>query len=396
MSRPVNQVVRTLPPNVDRPTWIEIDRKRLWGNVAALRERIGEATTLIGVVKANAYGHDAALVAPEIIAAGVDRLAVAAVNEGDRLRRNGVEAPIHILGYTPSELTPLLLADRLIPTVYDWGNLLDLDGAARQAGERLNVHVKVDTGMHRLGLSPAETPDFLRQTRTLSSIHVEGLFTHFASADEVDDSPTDVQMEQMNLLLAHLTAEGLRPSLVHAANSAALLRRDGTHFDGVRAGIALYGLQPGPGAPLGSEFQPILSWKCRIAQVRDIAIGEGVSYGAEWRADRPSQIAVIPVGYADGFPRGPRSWHSVLIRGQRAPVIGRVCMDQAMVDVTDISARHGSPEIGEEVVLIGRQGAEEISVDEVAESTGTINYEVVSRILDRVPRIGIGDIVNEA
>ena len=371
-----------------RPTWIEIDGDALANNLRRLRTIIGPEPLLTTVVKANAYGHDARIVAPIAERNGADRFAVAAVAEGVELRECDIEKPILVLGYTPARLGREAARNRLQLTVYDLEHARQLNNAARGADATLTVHVKVNTGMNRLGVNAEAAPHLLRALQTLPNLRVEGIFTHFASSDLLDKRSAYQQFSVFELLLAELDRAGLRPPIAHAANSAATLTMPQTHLEMVRCGIALYGLDPDVDeTPLPHGFRPALAWKAEVAQVRILAPGDGVSYGHEFVADRPMTVAVIPVGYADGFPRRPRTWESVLIRGHLAPLLGRVCMDQAVVDVTAIAAQSGDVHIGEEVVLIGRQRGTELSAAEAGRRTGTINYDVVSRILARVPRV---------
>jgi alanine racemase len=261
----------------------------------------------------------------------------------------------------------------------------EIAAAARQLGKRARVHLKVNTGMNRLGVTPDEAAPLLRAMGQLDRLEVEGIFTHFATSD-TDRDFAEVQFGVFATLLDELGAAGLRPPIAHAANSAATLTMPHTHLDMVRCGITLYGLDPDEDdTPLPAGFVPALSWKAQVAQVRHLQVGDAVSYGREFVADRPMTVATIPVGYADGFPRRPYHWGSVLIHGQFAPILGRVCMDQCVVDVTQIAAVE-SVRQGDEVVIIGRQGEAEISAAEAGRRIGTINYDVVSRILARVPR----------
>jgi alanine racemase len=343
------------------------------------------------VVKANAYGHGATLVAPAALAAGADRLAVAAVNEGIDLRAAGIEAPILVMGYAPGWQAEDLVRYRLTAALYDWEVAQAFNAVAQSLGSTLSVHVKVDTGMRRLGLYPADVPAFLQQLATLPSIDVEGIYTHFSTADEADKSFSRRQIGEFVSMLETSTALGVRPPLVHSANSAATLSLADAHFDGVRCGISIYGLHPSAETPLPGGFCPALRWVARIAQIKDLNPGDAVSYGNTYIADRPRTLAVIPVGYADGFPRAPRTWGSVLIGGRLAPIRGRVCMDQTMADITDILAEGASIRVGDEVVLIGAQGNAHLRAEDVAGQLGTINYEVVSRLMARIPRVAKND-----
>jgi len=373
-----------------RPAWIEIDEGALANNVRQIRRLIGPQRLLAGVVKANAYGHGAIPVARQILAAGADRLAVATLSEALELRTAGIDAPILVLGYTPPRQAAEVVRAGVTATVYDVETAQALAEAAAQQGVRAAVHVKVNTGMNRLGLDPEDAPAFLEALRAMATLEAEGVFTHFATSD-TDRAFALVQAARFGAMIAALEAAGLRPPLVHAANSAATLTLPETHFDMVRCGIALYGLDPDEEmTPLPAGFRPVLSWKAEVAQVRTLPPGAGVSYGLEFVTRRSSTLAVIPVGYADGFPRRPLTWGGVLIHGKEAPIVGRVCMDQSLVDVTDIAAAGEPVRQGDLVVLIGRQGEAAISAEEAARRIGTINYDVVSRILARVPRIMVG------
>jgi alanine racemase len=244
------------------------------------------------------------------------------------------------------------------------------------------VHIKVDTGMIRLGLAPDAVPAFIERLRDLPNVRVEGLFTHFATADEEDASFLNEQWTRFNTLISDLERSGDRPPIVHAGNSAAGLRYPQTRYDVVRAGIALYGLDSSAAAPAPADLLPVMSFHTEVAQVREVPPGTPISYGGLFVTARRSLIATIPVGYADGFRRAPAAWQQVLVNGRRAPVVGRVCMDYTMIDVTDC----GAVVRGDPVVLIGAQGDEQISAEQVAAWLGTSNYEVVSAILPRVPR----------
>jgi alanine racemase len=257
--------------------------------------------------------------------------------------------------------------------------------AAQALNRSVPVHVKVDTGMHRLGVNYQTAAEFVRTVRGLPNLDVTGIFTHFAMADELTERAirtTDLQIDRFNSVLADLESTGERPPVAHAANSAALLTRPDALYDMVRPGIAVYGLPPAPDIEI-SGLIPALSWKSQVAQVHSLGPGEHVGYGHEWSSAGESRIATVPVGYADGFRRGPTTWKHILIRGQRAPVIGRVSMDQIGVDVTHVP----SVRTGDQAVLIGTQGSEQLPTTQIAEWLGTSVYEVVAEILARVPRV---------
>lgn len=374
-----------VPLKTSRPTWIEIDRGALVNNVRQVRKLLRSTCLLTGVVKANAYGHGAVATSRILVEAGVDRLAVAALSEALELRAGGISVPILVLGYTPGALAADAVTQDVTLAVYDLEVAAEIAAAAQTLGKRARVHLKVNSGMNRLGVAPEEAPELLAAMGALEGLEVEGIFTHFATSD-TDRDFAEVQFRRFASLLEELAAAGLRPPLAHAANSAATLTMPHTHLDMVRCGIVLYGLDPDlEGTPLPPTFKPALSWKAQVAQLRQLQPGDAVSYGREFIADRPMAVATIPVGYADGFPRRPFTWGSVLIHGQAAPILGRVCMDQCVVDVTAIAAQQPVRR-GDEVVIIGRQGSAEISAAEAGQRIGTINYDVVCRIMARVPR----------
>lgn len=379
-----------------RPTWLEIDRQALLQNFNLLRRHISATTRLMAVVKANAYGHGAVNSAQLLQQAGADYFGVATLTEALELRNAGIQQAIVVMGYTPPWLAAQLVQAGVTATVYDLETVAALAATAQAQQTQAVVHVKVNTGMNRLGLPPEAVADFLRALQAFPTIRVEGIFTHFADADQPAQHFTQLQLDRFRALLTTLASAGLRPPLAHAANSAATLTLPAAHLEMVRCGIALYGLHPDPvQAPLPAAFQPVLSWKARIAQVLALAPGDSVSYGRTFVATQPMIAAVLPVGYADGFPRAPVHWGAVLIHGQAAPILGRVCMDQCIVDVTAIAAlaeQRGAAPVrqGDEVVLIGRQGAATLTAESVAHRQSTINYEVVSRILARVPRLMVG------
>jgi alanine racemase len=368
----------------DRPTWLEIDHGAIGRNVRRLRTMVAPAQVM-AVLKADAYGHGASGVAHTAINNGATWCGVACLSEAEALRRAGIQAPILILGYTPAWQARRAIRLGLSVTVFEEENALAFARAAGEVDGEARVHVKVDTGMHRLGIAPAGAPALLARLAKEPRVRIEGVFTHFATADDRSEdgrSAAATQLHRFQALLGELDAAGLRPPLVHAANSAAALTLAEARFDMVRTGIALYGLAPSDDVP-AEGLHPALAWKTQVAQVRRVAAGEAVGYARSWRADRPSTIAIIPVGYADGFRRAPAAWGDVLVRGRRAPVVGRVSMDQASIDVTNV------PEVrpGDEVVLIGEQRGDRISAEEVAAWLGTNTYEVVAEILPRVPRV---------
>ena len=365
-----------------RPTWLEVDLEAIAHNVRRVSEIIGPAVKVLAVLKADGYGHGAVRVARTALNNGACCLGVASINEGLVLRKAGVSAPILVLGFTPAWQAHELVLNGLTATVFDLDVARALSRAAGQLDSQVRVHIKVDTGMGRLGLLPDDVVPFALALRSLSHLELEGIFTHFSVAD-ADPDYTRWQVGRFQTVLDALTEEGIDPPLVHAANSAAILGLPESHFGMVRLGVAMYGLHPSPDLRCPPDFRPALSFKTEVAQVKTLAPGSYVSYGNTYQTTGRQRIAVIPVGYADGFRRAPRHWGEVLVRGRRAPIVGCVCMDQTMIDVTAIA----DVRQGDEVVLIGEQGGESITAEDVAGRLGTINYEVVSEILARVPRV---------
>jgi alanine racemase len=336
------------------------------------------------VLKADAYGHGAVRVAHTVLAHGARWLGVACLSEAVVLRQAGVDAPILVLGYLPQWQARPALLHGIACTVFSEEMAHALSSAAQDLRTTAHAHLKVDTGMGRLGLFPDDVLSFLERVGDLPGLEWQGILTHFSAADDADeDAYTEEQIGRFDALLEELEAAGHSFPLVHAANSAALSRFRRSRYNLVRPGILLYGLAPSPKAPLPERFRPALRFKTVVAQVKAFPPGSSISYGRSYRTEGERRIAVLPVGYADGFRRGPQHWGEVLVRGQRAPIVGRVCMDYSMVDVTHIEGVRP----GDEVVLIGQQGEDEITAEEVARRMGTINYEVVSQLLARVPRL---------
>ncbi len=366
-----------------RPTWLEVDLEAVGYNVRQIKELVGPAVEILAVLKADAYGHGALKVARTALNNGASCCGVASVNEGIRLREAGIDGRILVLGYTPAWLAKEALLRNLTLTLYDPEVARIYSQAGTELRRTARVHVKVDTGMGRLGLLPDQVIPFVEEIRDLPSLELEGIFTHFSVADEEDLGYTRWQLSRFQDVLRRLEQRGITFPLAHCANSAAVLRLPESHYDLVRLGLAMYGLRPSGQVTLPRGCRPALSWKTSIAQVKTLSAGSYVSYGNTYRTATEEAIAVIPVGYADGFRRAPTRWESVLIRGQRAPIVGTVCMDQTMINVDEIPGVR----VGDEVVLIGRQGDDEITTEQVAEWLGTINYEVISEILARVPRV---------
>ncbi len=365
-----------------RPTWIEVDKEAIAYNVRRFKEIIGPDVALMAVVKANAYGHGAVAISSTALLNGATYLGVASVNEATDLREAAINAPILVLGYTPPWAASQIIHYNLTLTLYDLEVARSFDRAAREMNATINVHIKIDSGMSRLGLLPDQVTPFFRSLRNLRNLNVEGIFTHFSSS-ESDPDYTHEQLKVFVDTLNPLKAAGYQFKYIHAANTAGTLNFPDARFDMVRVGIGLYGIDPGIETPLPGDFRPALTWKTTIAQVKTLSSGTFVGYNNTYQTRGEERIAVIPVGYADGFRRAPKNWGEVLVGGQRAPLVGRVSMDQTMIDVTNIP----DVNIGDEVVLIGRQGDDRITADDAAKQLGTSPYEVVSTILARVPRV---------
>lgn len=368
----------------ERPTWVEIDLAAIGHNVQRVKEMVGPRVEVMAVLKADAYGHGAIRVARTALLHGASMVATATLSEAVAMRDRGITCPILILGYTPPWQASEIVRAGLAATVFS-REFAEYLGQAAIAQRRppTPVHVKVDSGMGRLGVLPADVAPFVEEVRRIPGVEVEGIFTHLATADSADKTYARRQIATFQTVLDDLAARGIGFRYVHAANSAAILTLPEARFNLVRLGIAMHGLDPSPEAPCPTDFRRALTFRTQVAQVKPFQPGSCVSYGCRFVTERPSRIAVIPVGYGDGFRRGPRNWGEVLVHGSRAPIVGSVCMDMCMIDVTDVP---GEVKPGDEVILIGRQGGDRITVEDVAERFGTINYEVVTQILARVPR----------
>lgn len=360
-----------------RPTVVDIDLDAVRHNVRILKP---PAADLLAVVKGDGYGHGDAAVARAALEAGASRLGVALVEEGLGLRERGISAPILVLSELPPGSEKGALAAGLTPSVYTSEGLAAIADAARLLDGPVGVHLKLDTGMHRVGLwPPSQAPTFAERILEAGLI-LEGLWTHFAAAEE-DEAAT---REQLRLLLEArdaLDADGIRPTFLHTANSAATIALPETHLDLVRPGVALYGLDPGGGLGPAAGLRPALTWRSAVSMVKRLPAGERISYGWRYELDREANVATVPVGYDDGYRRELGGRADVLIGGRRHRVAGTVTMDQLVVDCGDAKVVPG-----DEVVLIGMQGDERITVEELARHTRTIGYEIVTSIGARVPR----------
>jgi alanine racemase len=364
-----------------RPTWVEFNPEAIAHNVRRLKQIVGEHVALMAVVKADGYGHGASAVARAALSGGASYLAVANLEEALLLREAGIRAPLLILSYADPAALPLALEYDLTLTVYDRDLAAAYERAALRANKQLPVHVKIDTGMGRLGLLPDQARAFLADVSDLGSLRLEGVYTHFSVADE-DPVYTAEQARLFRSIVEPVRAAGIHLPLVHAANSAATLASPALHFDLVRVGLAMYGLTPSQKVPLPADFQPALAWKTVISSLKTLPPDHPVGYGNSYVTGDSERIAVIPVGYADGLRRAPAHCGEILVRGKRAPIIGRVSMEKTMISVSHIP----ECQIGDEVVLLGAQQGERITAEDIAQRLGTINYEVVCSILPRVSR----------
>ena len=359
-------------------TWVDVDLARIESNARVLTRLA--TVPLMAVVKANGYGHGAIAAAMAALRGGAAWCGVARSDEAMELRRGGVGCPILLLGWPPPQTLPELIAAGVSLTVWSLEQVSEIAAAARTLGRRARVHLKADTGMSRLGLPPEDMVEFARAVAATQGVTQEGLFTHYACADDPASGVTADQERRMSELAAALAAAGLRPGLVHAANSAATLTRPTSRFDLVRVGIALYGLEPSPTCPLPSGLGAALSWRAVLTQVKTLPAGRGVSYGHTYTTSRRERIGTVAVGYGDGFRRSPGNL--ALVGGKRVPVVGRVCMDQVLVQLDSVREARA----GDEVVLIGEQAVERLRAEDLALAWGTITYEVVCGIAARVPR----------
>lgn len=365
-----------------RPTVAEIDLEALAFNYRQIQRRVPKGTAILAVVKADAYGHGALAVSLKLERLGVHSLGVAISEEGIALRKEGVKAPILILGGIFPGQEGEVLRYRLTPVVFEIASLMRLSKAASKRNKSVKVHLKVDTGLGRLGVPFDQFPFFLKEVKRIPNIEVEGLLSHFAMTDR-EEEYTLFQWERFQKALRLAREEGLKSSYVHMANSANLTLFPQYSRNMVRPGIMLYGSYPTKGMEGLIKLKPVLTLKTRIHFIKSVPEGARVGYGGTFLARRESLIATLPIGYADGYSTRLSNQGEVLIRGKRAPVVGRVCMDLTMVDVTDIPGVSK----GDEVVLIGRQGREQITAEEIAKKIGSISYEVLCLIGKRVPRV---------
>lgn len=366
-----------------RPTHVEIDLEALRHNLQQVRRQVGSERSILAVVKADAYGHGAARVAPVLQAAGADLFGVAIVEEGIELRRAGIARPILVLGGLYRGQEEDVAEYGLTPCLFDLSAARRLNAHALAIGRLLPCHLKIDTGMGRVGFRPEEIAAVLDELAALKGLEIEGVISHLALADEPEHTFTDEQLRLFRHCLGQIRAAGFRPRYTHLANSAALFSRDIPECNLVRPGIVLYGGLPAAHFADRLDLRPVMSFRTSVAQLKTVPPGTGISYGHRFRASVPTLLAAIPVGYADGYSRHLSCQGEVLVRGRRAPVAGTVCMDWTIIDVSHIPG----VAVGDQVTLLGRDNGNLISADEWATKVGSISYEVFCQVSKRVPRI---------
>lgn len=365
--------------------WAEIDLDAIAHNTREIKKLTGSKVEMMGVVKADAYGHGVLEVVRTLLDNGVTQLAVSMLDEAIQIRKMGIDVPILVLNYTDPARADEIIHNRVTQTVFSTDLAQALSAAAVRLGKDVRIHVKVDTGMTRVGFIPGyNAVRNIMEISRLPGIILEGIFTHFASADESDKSYTLMQFERFMNLCTELTRAGIHIPVKHVCNSAGILQYPEMHLDIVRPGIILYGLYPSREVAGKIDLRPAMTLKANVIFVKDVDKDTYVSYGRTFRTDRKSRIATIPIGYADGYTRLMSNKGKMLVNGEFAPVVGRICMDQCMLDVTDLEHE---VHVGDEVVIFGRQNGACISVDEIAEQVGTINYELVCIIGKRIPRV---------
>ncbi len=363
-------------------TWCTVSVDNLTYNVNQIKKHISKGTKLCAVIKADAYGHGAYHIATELLKQGFEYLAVAFIDEAIDIRNNGINAPILILGNTPIDTVDQLIEYNVTATVYDFKTAKAISEEAKKHETTAKIHIKIDTGMSRLGFLPnSESIKKIVEISKLPNIEIEGIFTHFACADESDDTLTEKQYKKFCMVIDELESSGVSIPIKHCCNSAGIVKYPNMHLDMVRAGIILYGLYPS-NADFDIDLKPVMQFKTKVINVKTLKAGETVSYGATYTLQKDTKIATIAVGYADGYSRLLSNRGRVLVNGQFANILGRICMDQCMIDVTNVN----NISIGDDVVLFGTDKNAELPIEELAEKIGTINYELLCVINKRVPR----------
>ena len=371
-----------------RPVWAEIDLDNLASNMREVR-RVAKSKEIMAIIKADGYGHGALDIAPVLLENGADKFGVAVITEAVELREGGIQCPIMILGFTPVSFADTILSYDFEQTVYSYELAYELSKAAQKADKIVKIHIALDTGMGRIGFRPNE--ESIKEVYNISklpNICIEGLFSHFASSDEEDKQYSFNQLKKYNWFYDELKKQGIEIKIRHISNSAAIIDLPEAHYDMVRPGIVLYGYYPSDEVEKDKiNLKPVMSLKAKVVHIKSLPAGECVSYGRKFKTDRESIIATIPIGYADGYTRLLFNKAKAIVNDKLVPVVGRICMDQCMLDVTEA----GDIKVGDEVILIGERNGVRFNGDDIAGLLGTINYEVTCMISKRVPRVYIKD-----
>lgn len=371
-----------------RPVWAEVNLDNIINNIREIKKNIN-GEEIIAVVKANAYGHGAIDIAPILLENGADRLAVAMLSEALELREAGIKVPILILGYTDVTFAEMLINNDIEQTVYSLDYAKELSKKAEALGKIAKIHIAVDTGMGRIGFLPSKkSVEEVVEISKLHNLNITGVFTHFSNADEEDKSYAHNQINKFNLFIKDLEEREINLGIKHISNSASIIDIEDAHYNAIRPGIILYGYYPSEYINKEKlKLMPALSLKCQVIHVKELKKGEYIGYGRTFRTERDSIIATLPIGYADGYIRGLYKKANVIVNGKLAPVVGRICMDQCMVDITDV----GPVKVGDEVILLGEDNGLKNNADDMAKLLDTINYEILCLIGRRVPRVYIKD-----
>ncbi|MCX5657172.1 MAG: alanine racemase [Candidatus Omnitrophica bacterium] len=374
-------IEKELGKDFGRPTWAEVDLVTLGFNLDQIRKWISPEVKIMPIVKADAYGHGIVEVSRYLIAQGIDYLGVATIDEAVVLREKRINIPILVLGSILPHETPIFAEYNITPTITNFEVASHLNKVAAEKNRHIKVHVKIDTGMGRIGIWHEEAMEFFLKIRQFKNLELAGLWTHFASAE--DSAFTELQLARFNFVLGGLKQLGFNFTYIHSANSTAVFKNRNSHFNLIRPGLVLYGVYPDISLREIADLKPVMSLKTRIVFLKKILPGHSVSYSRTFVAERKSLIATLPLGYGDGYSWLLSNRGKVIVKGKRASIVGRVCMDQTMIDVTDIEGVN----LGDEVILIGRQDKERVTVEELASLSETIPYEILCRISSRIPRI---------
>lgn len=374
--------------DLTRAVWAEINLDNLANNIREVRRVTNPKTKVSAVIKADGYGHGAVAIAQTLLENGADRFAVATLSEALQLRKEFKETQIMVLGYTPEHLAQEIVSKNIIQTIYSLEQAKEFSKVAKQLNKNIVVHIKIDSGMNRLGMLCSEdTVNTVLQISKLENLVIEGIYTHFAAADELDKTYTKTQVEKFSKIVEQIEEKGLSIPIKHVSNSAAIIDMPEFNFDMVRAGIMLYGLYPSQSVNHERvNLKEVMCLKAKIAQVKEIEAGSGISYGLTYKCEHKTKIATLPIGYADGYTRMLSNKAKVLVKNKIVPVLGNICMDQCIIDVTNLDVK-----MGDEVVLYGGNNKDGISIDSVAKLLNTINYEIVCMVDKRVPRVYLKD-----